>query len=247
MLQRKSIARAIVSMLISLIIVGIIVFSLEEIKKRNPKSKFWHDWSWAVITSVVTFATFVIIEGLYSIMQNMRGKPKTFSTTVYIFLLSLLTGVIAGGLYRAKHYVSDIKPDKYSESRMSQLNKVLSSYFGRNWPIVFGIFASLLFLILLFIYTTTKGEIQINVNDQNYGKIFYLILFIGAMITLLTVFLGLRAYKSYTQEQEDNESKLGDFYTSDDSSQGLEIVKYVVLIMVLGFAGIFVVSKVRKL
>lgn len=245
MTHRKALMKSIITLLISVIIVAIIIFSLNEIKKRNPTSEFWSKWAWVTITSVVTVASFIFLDGLYSAIEKSRGKPRSINMVIYIFLISLFAGVLTGGLYKSSHSDNIVQPDKYSTTRMTQLNQVLTSYFGARWPIVFGIFALFLFLILTLLYISTKGNIEINVVEGSYGKIYYPILFVGMLFSILVVFIGYNAYKNYLQEKKEEAERLGDFY-DDNSSKTFEVLKYVLLLIVVGFAGLFIVSRLRK-
>ena len=115
---------------------------------------------------------------------------------IFTFLIYIFT------IYRSK--LPDPKPNNQeSLDKMSNLNKVLSSFFGDNWRFTFFIFLILLFVLLYLLYFYSSAGINVNVSDKYYNTFHLCTVAFLIMFSVLIIVLSINYYLIYNAVQYD--------------------------------------------
>lgn len=97
-----------------------------------------------------------------------------------------------------------------SENTLQRVNSVMKSHFGKNWPILFIIFAIIILLIIGLMVSFTSKGISINISENTGNKIVIIgaILMVFISIIVILTFLNyLLKNRNDTQKEIDNKKK----------------------------------------
>lgn len=169
---------------------------------------------------------------------------KKVLVILFIVLAVVILVVLEFVVFKIVSKKSTIAVDANSQTRMQQLNNVMRSRFGNNWPfvlIMMLVFLLIIFALLYFVFKRTT--ININV-DEKTGKI----LSRTNLIVIGIVSVGLIGAGIYAviKEQRDHNNTVeenGDFQDKSKAQQFLELVG---LVLVLIVVIIFVVYGIHK-
>lgn len=223
------------------LIVGVIILMIKQAHTNDQTG--WKKWIWLIVTLVVTIGFSISSILFYIAICNYKKYNINIKIIALLIASSFVLGLIIGGIYRSVTYKTEIPPDKYSETRMTQLDQVLTSYFGPRWPMVFIFFTILLIIILILVYFITHNGISVNLNDHNFGLLQKYLLIAGAIITVGTFILVYIAYKKYKDDQTQQQNQDGDFNPGDNSSNMVKNIGLLLAILFMLAVFIWLITK----
>lgn len=160
--------------------------------------------------------------------------------------LLVLAGVIVGTYFSARE-PSGIQQNIYSANRMTSIHQVFTSYFGRNWPYMFLVFAILILVIMVLIYLLTRQGLTINISNANFVKLSKAFFWIAIILSLGVIALGVLAYVKYHKEQSEKMAQNGDFSDQTKGKQLIEVVGLgLILLIMLGAIGWYVYKYFKR-
>ena len=125
------------------------------------------------------------------------NKPETKNTIIIISVASIFVILIIMTFAFTLWTVSkdlDIAEDPASQERLGTLNKVLSSYFGMNWPYVLMILAFMLIMFIILLYLFSRQSLEFNISEKA-GKTIYITLIL--FVILFAISMIVLAYYAY--------------------------------------------------
>lgn len=159
----------------------------------------------------------------------------------------ILLGLITWGTYISIRGPSEIQPDVYSQNRMDQIHRVMSSYFGRNWAYMFIVFGVFILIILFLIYMLSRKGITINISDTNFVHLQRIFFWIAIILSLGVIILGIIAYIKYRKEQNTQNVSAGDLSDDTKAKQLLEVIGMSILFAILlGAVVWFIVRRLKQ-
>lgn len=158
-------------------------------------------------------------------------NPKVVNIIVLSVIIAIILFGIIGTIITSKSQTG-INQMTSSQTRIDQLNQVLSSIFGSKWPYVILMIIIFIFLILGMLYVYTIKE-QFNISDESASKIGKMLIPITAIFFLFAVFMS-----SYTYVNLKNNP----FYPKTDlfESEETKRRKKLLIIQLVG-AGLFAI------
>lgn len=165
-----------------------------------------------------------------------------------IIILFILLLILVYGIYRAIIYKPEIMVDEYSSRRMEQLNQLLTSYFGPKWPFVFVIFVVFLFIILFMLYSSTKGEINLDIPEESAGKFRRTLLWIGTMITVTLIGVTAWIVKNLYLQNKAGTKAEGDYtkYNINKLTQVILLGIFVIILLIVLLSILHRLVRVKK-
>ncbi len=144
-----------------------------------------------------------------------------------IVIAALVTGIVLGITGRT---VSSLPPGKTSHDRLSTLDHVLTSIFGPKWVAILVTFVVILLVILFLLYLLTKKEITI--GDKGAKGITWSIVSLAIIMTLAILVAGIISLIEYYKKAQEDSDTLGDFSTTSDAKQVVELVGIGIAVLV---------------
>lgn len=162
------------------------------------------------------------------------------STTKHIFIVSsmiafgmlVLVSVVLLTYYTASG--DHVEPDSASQKRLDDLDEVMRSMLGTNWPVLLFVFALILILFLVFLYMLTRK--QYDISDSSAQKLYTAFIVFTVIFSITMVVLGVRAFLS---QRVDDKSGLNDYVPNKDKKKQNEMILGIIAlgIFVLGASG----------
>lgn len=136
----------------------------------------------------------------------MEKRQKIFLTIGIVITLLIIVQIIIFYIIRKKNNDST---DAGSTNRADTLQQLMVSYFGQNWPTVFGgiLLCILIILILLFFIFKKFSDKEINISPGSQtiltvGATIYFIIF-----SLFSVYLFVRMIREKNNDTKDTNSE----------------------------------------
>ena len=171
------------------------------------------------------------------------------STTKHIFIVSsmiafgmlVLVSVVLLTYYTASG--DHVEPDSASQKRLDDLDEVMRSMLGNNWPVLLFVFALILILFLVFLYMLTRK--QYDISDSSAQKLYTAFIVFTVIFSITMVVLGVRAFLS---QRVDDKSGLNDYVPNKDKKKQNEMILGIIAlgIFVLGASGGLIWYMVHK-
>ena len=180
------------------------------------------------ISTALLYCLSAAIYIIYSIYQKKKNNVASVKILLFLILGSTILSLVISGIYRTLNYKSEKQYNKYSESRMEQIDKVFQSYLGPKWPYVilsFGFF--LLAYIFMVYFGSSKIEINID-NEENFQKIVKILVWFGVIFTIGVMALFLTSYKKYQDRQTEIKETEGDLSNYTKGKQLINIIGVVI-------------------
>ena len=181
---------------------------------------------WIFISIVVAIILSIVSIIIYTNMVKREQKSIDRKMIAILFGISVLFGVIIGGIYRAVTYVPSSSPDTYSITRMDRINELFTSYFGARWPIILCIFVMFLVIILAQFYRLTEDGVEVSLTDENFSLFNKYFLTWSVFYTVVIGVFAFVAIKDMRKDQVELAEEQGDFY--EETKMG-DLTKVVLL------------------
>ena len=150
-----------------------------------------------------------------------------------IVIAALVTGIVLGITGRT---VSSLPSGQQSQDRLSTLDSVLTSIFGPKWVSILITFAVILLVILFLLYLLTKKEITI--GDKGAKGISWSIISFAIIMSLAILTAGIISLVEYYKKAKEDSETLGDFATTTQSRQVVELVGISIGVLVVIGVGV---------
>lgn len=202
------------------------------------------DWTWTFISGGVTITAALASTLIYTYIKKKNKQPVNKQILIWFVICSLLVGLIAGGVYYSIVYKPSIPTDGYSESRVTKLGQLFSSYFGPYWPYMFIVFVVFLLIILAMVFFYTRNGVTLNINEDSFIVLKRYLLWFGAAITLGVAAISSWAFAKYAKEKKEEASVDGDF-VNDNTKFKLYMGVAVFSAVIVGVVGLILFYLIR--
>lgn len=163
------------------------------------------------------------------------------NTTRHIFVVSsmiafgMLVLVITGLITYYTATRDHVTTDSASQTRLDDLNEVLKSMLGNNWPVLLFVFAIILLLFLAALYVLTRK--QYNISDASAQKLYYVFIGFTVIFSIAMIILGVRAFLS--NKDANKSGDLDDYIPYQDQKKQNEMILGIIAlgIFILGCIG----------
>jgi len=171
----------------------------------------------------------------------LSKKKRTAIIIVSVILGLLVIGAIVFGILRKPI----IQPDQASQDRITRIEEVLVSHFGRSWYVTLIGLGIVLVIFMLLLFLLSLKNIQI--GDKGEDAIVKGMIALTVVISIGIIFGGIVALVSYIQNRKQETEEQGDFATRSKARGIMEIFAMGIGLLFLIGIGLGVVFYIKAL